>query len=190
MIYPDIRPDWGYSLEPQYKTDKLGPNDGDFTQRRRRRRTPLNVAQFGYSARLPYEKKVELQDFFNAQYGSWQSFTFYDFVNTPIAEYQIGTGDDIQTDWLVDNFRDIVNPIVKINGSITNDFVIENRTGSDGQDVLRFPIPPATGLPISLSGDGHLRVPNCIFKDDALPAALEKWRRYGIKSITILQVSS
>jgi len=187
-IYPEIKPDWGYSLEPVYWTEKLGPTDGDFTQRRRRRSQPRYRIELGYSARLEYSRKQELINFFRARYGSWEAFTFYDFVPSVVTEHQFGTGDGTTVSFVVENWRDLTEVVVKLDGVTVYDYSVENRTAPDGQDTIHFVTAPADGAVLTLSGNGCLRVPNCIFADDKLSAPLEKWRRYAIEGIEIIQV--
>jgi hypothetical protein len=188
-IFPDVRPDWGYSMNPVYRTDKLGPTDGDFVQRRRRRSTPLYEITLSYSGRLDASKVKQLLDFFKDHYGGWGAFTFYDFLPVPFSEFQVGIGDGTTTRFLLENYRDIQNELVLVDGFADPNYVIERRTGPDGQDELFFPTAPASGVTITIEGEGCLRVDNCIFEKDVLPTSLESWLRYGIKTFRILQVS-
>ena len=189
-IFPEIAPDYGYLIAPQFRTDRLPSTDGDYVQRRRRRSAALALISLEYSA-LTATNERTLFEFFEEHSGGFTSFTFYDFISRVYAGVAIGTGDAVQKIWTL-NHRDITAETIYFDGVDSSLFAysISNRTGTDGQDQIVFNTAPTSTLVLTAAYSGKRRIPDCLFNDDQLDSALWTWSRHAINTINISQTSA
>jgi len=189
-IYPDISPNYGYTWMPVFKTDRLGPTDGDYTQRRRRRSSALYQATLSYdNSRLDSDEERELFEFFLARAGGYDTFIFYDFVSRSYPVENIGTGDGATTTWTL-GYRDVDNETVYFDDvAQSGGYSISNRTGANGQDQIVFDTAPSDTIVITMKMDGKKYLPYCLFDKDTLASAFKTWNRHSVSSIGIIQVN-
>ena len=189
-IFPDIAPNYGYTWLPVFRTDRLGPTDGDFTQRRRRRSNPLYQAELSYdNSRLKDADERALFEFFLARAGGFDSFVFFDFVARQYPLETIGSGDGSTTTWTL-GYRDVEDETIYFDGvEQTAGYSISNRTGANGQDQLVFDTAPGNTVVITARLKGKKYLPACVFDDDALASAMNSWNRHSIANLRVIQVN-
>ncbi|MEM2899434.1 MAG: hypothetical protein QXT63_01460 [Thermoplasmata archaeon] len=89
-VFPDIAPSYNYIMRPVFRTLLLGPTDGDFIQRRRKRTEPLYEFRMQWNYLSPSEEK-QIIDFYLARSGSWDAFAFFDFDTRQWNDINLGT---------------------------------------------------------------------------------------------------
>lgn len=186
-LYPSALAPWyEFTITPQFSTLKVGPTDGDFIQRRRRRAFPLHKIVIKYN-KMTTDKEQALYEFFTARSGSWQSFTLYDWPARKWAGVYLGKGDASAT---VFNLRGKQTTGLKVylNGIETTAFTKQSGTGADGQDQITFNTPPGSFVTISSEFTGIRYFPFCIFQDDLLDRTLFAHMLYR-GGVTIIEVS-
>lgn len=189
-IFPEVYPNQGkYSFGPRFRTQRLGPTDGDFVQRRAWRSAPLYKAIIGWSGLNAADAKTVLE-FIENCLGGYGSFAFYDFLSRPYSNQAIGTADGTQATWTL-GCRDTTEAVIYFDGVAQSDdlYTISNRTGAAGQDQLVFSPAPEGTLVITADYAGKKYLPSCVFEEDeSLFKALSDYRQ--AHELTILQVSS
>jgi len=176
--FPEVKPSYGYLFIPQFKTDKLGPTDGDFTQRRRRRSSPLYRVEMTY-ANLSATDERTLFEFILARYGSWDSFVV-----------AIGSTDGTADQTFNIPARDVDNETVYVAGTSTSSYTITTRGGTNGQDLLTLTGTLTSGQAVTMDYDGKKYLSTCIFEDDSIGSAIVSYQRYRFAKITVLEVNS
>lgn len=185
-IFPDIAPDYGYSFTPRFKTDVLGPTDGDYTQRRRRRTSPLYQAVLSYN-NITAANERTLMEFFEARDGGYDSFVFFDILSRDYTGVSVGTGDGSTTVFTM-SARDITDETVYVNGTPTS-VTVNNRAGANGQDQIIFSLAPGNTLAITADYSGEKYLAICVFDTDALDSAIVNFNRHQLAQIIINQVN-
>ncbi len=168
-VFPDIFPSYGYTITPTYRTLKLGPTDGDFIQRRRKRTSPLHTVAMTWNALSGANEKT-LYDFYISMSGSWQAFAFFDFDAKNYTAIAVGIGDGSATAFNLvakaTSGRTVyVNGVAKTEGT---DYTFYAGQGTDGQDKIIFTTAPGNSLPITADYAGRKYLPKCIFQADDL----------------------
>ena len=189
-IFPEIMPDYGYKFFPKYKTDRLPVTDGDYSMRRRRRANGLYSAILTYTSKTAEDER-SLVDFFDARYGGWDSFIFFDFISRVYPVMSLGTADGWQKVWTLEA-RDVSVETIYFDG-VDNDlfsYTIGNRTGVNGQDQIIFSTAPTDTIVLTIGYSGKKYLPICVFDEDKLETALTNWARNSLGTITILQVNA
>lgn len=194
-LYPDLLYGvdiHGCSVDPQFKTLKLGPTDGDFIQRRKKRTLPLYVINLRYQCLLESEMQ-QIYEFYLARAGSWEAFSVFDIRSFPYTDLPIGTGDGINNNFDL-TAKGCTNIIIKV-GAVTKtagvDYDVSAGLGVDGCDrvVFRAGHTPAAGAAVTASLRGRRYFTNCIFRDDSLSRAAFEALCYT-SGVVISQVSS
>jgi len=185
--FPEIYPDYGYQAIPQFRTLKLGPTDGDFIQRRRKRTSPLYKFVLKYKV-LEESEMQSLWDFYLARSGSYEAFVFFDFQAFPYTGVSVGTGDGTTADFDL-GAKSVSNLTVYLNGSPTSAYTLNVGGGTDGQDSITFNSAPANGDVITADYTGRKYFPKCIFQDDELARESFSYLLYTT-GLVILEVSS
>lgn len=188
-LFPDMSPSYDYIVTPQFKTLKLGPTDGDFVQRRRKRTTPLYRFTLKYD-RLSATEEKALYDFYLARYGSWEAFAFFDFDTRAYAGVSLGTGNGAATQFQMKarkttNRTIYVNAIAKTEGT---DYTIGSETGTDGQDKVTFTVAPGNGLAVTADYTGQKYFSNCTFEADNMDMAMFQYNLYRT-GLVIIEVT-
>lgn len=187
-VFPDISPSYSYIVTPQFHTLKLGPTDGDFIQRRKKRTLPLNKFTLTYNVISQSEEKT-LHDFFLARYGAWEAFAFFDFDSKAHTGISLGTGNGVTTVFQLKakstSARTVyVAGVPKTEGV---DYTVSVGGGTDGQDQITFAAAPASGA-ITADYTGRAYCPNCIFGEDNFSSDLFTVNLYKT-GLVILEVS-
>ncbi len=186
-IFPDIAPNYGYLWVPQFRTDVLGPTDGDYTQRRKRRSNPLYRAELTYQ-NISAANERTLFEFILARSGGYDNFVFFDVVSRIYSGVSVGTGDGSTTVFTM-AARDITDETVYVDGTPTS-VTVNNRTGANGQDQITFATAPGNALAITADYTGKKYLSNCVFESDTIGSAIINYQRHQIARIVILQVNS
>jgi hypothetical protein len=184
-IFPEVKPSWGYACIPQFKNERLGPTDGDYTQRRRLRSIPLYLAKWTYESLSAADERT-VMEFFEARSGGWDNFVFYDFDSLVYSGVSVGTGDGVTTVFTM-AARDITDETVYVDGTPTA-VTVGVRAGANGQDQITFAIAPGDTLAITADYTGQRYLPICVFDDDELAAAIN-YQRYRIAKVVVRQVN-
>lgn len=189
-VFPDIRPSYDYTIASMFRTLKIGPTDGDFIQRRRKRIVPLHIITIKWDVLSQVEEKT-LYDFYIARSGPWQDFAFFDFDSKSYSSVTIGTGDGSTKSFNLiaknTSARTIfVNGVAKSEGV---DYTFYSGLGTDGQDKITFGTAPGSGLAITADYTGMKYFKNCIFQDDNFNRNTFSHALYKT-GIVILEVSS
>ena len=187
-IFPEVIPDYGYSFYPRFKTTKLGPTDGDITQRRRMRSTTLYTAELSYKSLTSANERL-LIEFFETHYGDYSSFTFFDIVSRVYTGVSLGTGNGSTTVFTMDA-RDATDLTVNIDGSPTSAYTQGDRTGANGQDQITFNSAPANNTVLTIDYTGEKYCANCFFRDNTMKSVINNFQRHQIAKIIIDQESS
>jgi hypothetical protein len=178
-IFPDITPSFNIVITPVYNTLKLGPTDGDFIQRRRKRLTPLFQISLKWDL-LTEDEEKQLYEFFIARYGIWEAFSFFDPILRKWADIKIGTGDGFQTVFNL-KAKETSDRAIKVDGVTKTegvDYTFSAGTGTDGQDRITFTSAPAVGAVITANYRSKLYFPKCIFQDDYMDRDVFSYRLY------------
>lgn len=187
-IFPEVTPDYDYAFYPRFATEKNGPTDGDITQRRRLRSTPLYTAEMDYKY-LTLANERLLIEFFESHYGDYSSFVFYDFISRVYSDVSLGTGDDSTVLFTMD-CRDATSLTVKIDGGSTSSYTLSDRNGTNGQDQITFDTAPTTGQVLTVDYTGQKYCSNCFFRNNVMKTIRPIWSRETIKKIIVDQESS
>jgi len=188
-VFPDIKAFYGSELIPMFNTLKLGPTDGDFIQRRKKRTVPLYQFRLKFNVLSQSDIKT-LYDFFISMSGSYDSFAFFDFDYRDWS-LTIGTGDGSTTSFDLKG-KETSNRIIKVNGiqkTEGTDYTFYQGLGTDGQDKIIFNSAPASGAVITADFNGRRYFPNCIFLEDIMSIESFSVFLYSV-GITIQEVSS
>lgn len=189
-VFPDITPSYDYSVQPAFYNLRLGPTDGDFIQRRRKRLTPLMRFTLQFNNLIEANIKT-LYDFFIARYGGWDAFAFFDFDSKTWTAISVGTGDGSTTSFALiakeTSARTVyVDSVAQIEGT---DYTFYSGQGTDGQDKITFASAPANGAVITADYTGRKYYSNCIFGEDYMDRNLFEVKLYKT-GLTIVEVSS
>lgn len=188
-IFPDIAPNYGYLWVPEYRTDRLGPTDGDYTQRRRRRSSPLYRAELTYQ-NIPAADERTLFEFFLARQGSYDSFVFFDFVSRVYIGEAVGTGDGSTTVFTL-GARDVEDESIYFDGvKQTSGYTIGARSGGNGQDTVTFSTAPGATVAITADYTGKKYLSTCIFDSDELRSAVVSYQRHQVATFVVRQINS
>jgi hypothetical protein len=188
-VFPDIKAFYGSEIIPTFNTLKLGPTDGDFIQRRKKRTVPLYQFRLKFNVLSQSDIKT-LYDFFISMSGCYGSFAFFDFDYRDWSII-VGTGDGSTTSFDLKG-KETYNRIVKVNGiqkTEGTDYTFYQGLGADGQDKITFNSAPATGDIIIADFTGRRYFPNCIFLEDVMSIESFSHLLYST-GLTIQEVSS
>ncbi len=187
-IYPEILPDYGYLFYPRFITDKIGPTDGQVTQRRRLTSNTLYTVELQYS-NISAEDEQTLIKFFENMYGDYTAFVFYDFISRDYTSESIGTGTgSLQLFTL--SCRDATDITIYLNGSPTTAYTLDNRTGTNGQDQITFNSAPGDGVVITADYSSKKYLDYCFFDKGSIKSANKSFTRHSISKFTINQENS
>lgn len=188
-VFPDIMPSYDYNVQSAFHNLRLGPTDGDFTQRRRKRLTPLHKFTLQFNTLFAADIKT-LYDFFIARYGGWDAFAFFDCDSKNWSALSIGTGDGATTSFNLQaketSGRTVfINSVAQAEGT---DYTFYSGQGTDGQDKITFASAPSNSAAITADLTGRRYYSNCIFTDDYMDRNLFEVRLYKT-GLTIIEVS-
>lgn len=191
-LFPDISPGYEYQPLVTYNTLRLGPTDGDFIQRRRKRLSPLHSFKLQWRA-LTAAQESQLYDFYVARYGPWEAFQFFDFDAGKKWAVNVGTGTGAQTTWdlLGKDLTSVVIMVAGVTKTLSVDYNLGDGTGTDGQDTVIFIAGhlPAAEAAITATWTGKRYFANMIFEDDNLERTKFEYAIYRT-GLTIREVSS
>lgn len=186
-LYPaDLAPWYEFAITPQFSTLKVGPTDGDFIQRRRKRAFAIHKIVLKYNI-MTIDKEQALYEFFIARSGSWQSFALYDWKSRKWAGIYLNKGDASTTTFNLRG-KETTNLKVFLNGTETTAFTKQSGAGADGQDQITFTSAPGNFVTVSAEFTGIRYYPHCIFQDDNIDRTLFTHMLYR-GGITILETS-
>ncbi len=188
-IFPDIAPDYGYSLKEEFLTDRLGPSDGNYTQRRSRSSSGLMTARLRYGLLTSVDERV-LVDFCAARQGGYDNFIFFDFAARAYPTTALGTGDGATTIWTL-GARDVTDETISFDGVDNGLFAytVGNRTGADGQDQIIFsPNTPTATVVMTIAYTGKKYFSSCVFENQGLLTTRVIHGRDAVSEIIIKQV--
>lgn len=188
-VFPNISPSYDYIVTPQFKTLKLGPTDGDFIQRRRKRTTPLYRFTLKYDRLLATEEKT-LYDFYLSRYGAWEAFAFFDFDTIAYTGVSLGTGTGAATQFQM-KARNTTGTTIYVDAiakALGTDYTIGSGTGTDGQDKVTFTVAPGNGLAVTADYTGQKYSANCTFEADNMDMAMFQYNLYRT-GLVIIEVT-
>lgn len=131
-----------------------------------------------------------IADMFNLQHGGFGTMLFVDPTDYKVTDQTIGTGNGSTTKWQLQRSfggfnepvyaikTDVVAPVIKLNGSVTSAYTINNDTGE-----ITFSSAPGGGVTITGTYEYYYRVR---FKDDQTEYQEILTKMWESKKITLI----
>ena len=193
-LFPDIAPSYDYTMTVNYKTLTSFITDGDIIQRRRKRTTPLHAFNLKYNLLTETDEKT-LFDFYTQRYGSWESFSMFDFKERSWSGQTIGTGDGAEDTFdsgvkTISAYTISISGVVQVEGG-GSDYTVNATAGTDGQAQVVFNggSEPTLAARIDIQYTGYKYFATCVFENDTINRSLFLYNLYRL-GLNIIEVTS